>query len=114
MSDVHKSKLAQAIKVGLWGALAVYGAALLPLTAVADSEQTAVRRFDIAAGDLTEVLSRYASAAGAAISFDARQTAGLRSAGLKGEYGVQEGFARILAGSGWQAEPQSNGSSAAP
>ena len=73
MSDVHKSKLAQAIKVGLWGALAVYGAALLPLTAVADSEQTAVRRFDIAAGDLTEVLSRYASAAGAAISFDARQ-----------------------------------------
>ncbi|WP_350023928.1 TonB-dependent siderophore receptor [Pseudomonas protegens] len=110
MSDVHKSKLAQAIKVGLWGALAVYGAALLPLTAVAASEQTAVRRFDIAAGDLTEVLSRYASAAGAAISFDARQTAGLRSAGLKGEYGVQEGFARILAGSGWQAEPQSNGS----
>lgn len=110
MSEVHKSKLAQAIKVGLWGALAVYGAALLPLTAVAASEQTAVRRFDIAAGDLTEVLSRYASAAGAAISFDARQTAGLRSAGLQGDYGVQEGFARILAGSGWQAEPQSNGS----
>ncbi|MCO7578807.1 MULTISPECIES: TonB-dependent siderophore receptor [Pseudomonas] len=110
MSEVHKSKLAQAIKVGLWGALAVYGAALLPLTAVAASEQTAVRRFDIAAGDLTEVLSRYASAAGAAISFDARQTAGLRSAGLQGDYGVQEGFTRILAGSGWQAEPQSNGS----
>ncbi|MGR4043749.1 TonB-dependent siderophore receptor [Pseudomonas sp. 910_21] len=110
MSEVHKSKLAQAIKIGLWGALAVYGAALLPLTAVAASEQTAVRRFDIAAGDLTEVLSRYASAAGAAISFDARQTAGLRSAGLQGDYGVQEGFARILAGSGWQAEPQSNGS----
>lgn len=110
MSEVHKSKLAQAIKVGLWGALAVYGAALLPLTAVAASEQTAVRRFDIAAGDLSEVLSRYASAAGAAISFDARQTAGLRSAGLQGDYGVQEGFARILAGSGWQAEPQSNGS----
>ena len=41
MSEVHKSKLAQAIKVGLWGALAVYGAALLPLTAVAASEQTA-------------------------------------------------------------------------
>ncbi|MGZ0784604.1 TonB-dependent siderophore receptor [Pseudomonas saponiphila] len=110
MSDVHKSKLARAIKLGLCGALAVYGAALLPLSAVAASEQSAVRRFDIAAGDLTEVLSRYASAAGAAISFDARQTAGLHSPGLKGEYGVQEGFARILAGSGWQAEAQSNGS----
>ena len=35
---------------------------------MAASEQTAVRRFDIAAGDLTEVLSRYASAAGAASS----------------------------------------------
>lgn len=110
MSDVHKSTLARAIKLGLWGALAVYGATLLPLTALAASEQSAVRRFDIAPGDLTEVLSRYASAAGAAISFDARQTAGQRSAGLQGDYGVQEGFARILAGSGWQAEPQSNGS----
>ncbi|KAF0864301.1 TonB-dependent receptor [Pseudomonas sp. LD120] len=110
MSEVHMSQLAQAIKVGLWGALAVYGATLLPLTAVAASEQMAVRRFDIVAGDLTEVLSRYASAAGAAISFDARQMADLRSAGLQGDYGVREGFARILAGSGWQAEPQSNGS----
>ena len=49
------------------------------------------------------------SAAGAAISFDARQTDGMNSAGLKGSYGVSEGFAQILAGSGLQAEPQANG-----
>lgn len=110
MSDVHKSKRVLAVRIGLWGALTAHAMVLVPAMAVAASEQTRVRHFDIAAGELTEVLSRYASAAGAAISFDARQTAGLRSAGLQGDYGVQEGFARILAGSGWQSEPQSNGS----
>ena len=110
MSDVHKPKLANAVKAGLWGMLAVYGATALPQAAMAAGEQTQVRRFDIAAGNLSEVLSRFASEAGAAISFDARQTDGLASAGLQGEYGVLEGFARILSGTGLQAEPQSNGS----
>ncbi len=110
MSDVHKPKRVLAVRIGLWGALTAHGMVLSPAMAVAASEQVQIQHFDIAAGELTEVLSRYASAAGAAISFDARQTAGLRSAGLKGDYGVQEGFARILGGSGWQAEPQSNGS----
>jgi len=64
---------------------------------------------DIAAGSLTEVLARFANSAGAAISFDARQTAGRSSPGLQGEYGVDEGFARILQGSGLQAERQANG-----
>jgi outer membrane receptor for ferric coprogen and ferric-rhodotorulic acid len=110
MSDVHKPKLANAVKAGLWGMLAVYGATALPQAAMAAGEQTQVRRFDIAGGNLSEVLSRFASEAGAAISFDARQTDGLASAGLQGEYGVLEGFARILSGTGLQAEPQSNGS----
>ncbi|WP_043229273.1 TonB-dependent receptor [Pseudomonas sp. CF161] len=114
MSEVHKPKpagLSIAVKAGLWGMVALYSALTLPL-AMAETpvEQGAVRSFDIAAGNLTEVLSRFASAAGAAISFDARQTEGRRSAGLKGDYGVDEGFARILSGSGLQAEPQSNGS----
>ena len=72
-------------------------------------QQNPVKSFNIPGGSLTEVLSQFASAAGAAISFDARQLEGLKSPGLNGAFGISEGFARILGGSGLQAEPQANG-----
>lgn len=111
MSAVFKAgRLATAVKAGLL-AVSVSGvwstATLAAQGAV--SRQSAVKAFDIGGGSLTEVLSQFASAAGAAISFDARQTDGLQSPGLKGTFGVSEGFARILGGSGLQAEPQANG-----
>ncbi|MFJ7312810.1 TonB-dependent siderophore receptor [Pseudomonas sp. NPDC098747] len=111
MSRVYKTgRLAIAVKVGLLAATCtgVWSTATMgaPLSA---QQQNTVKSFDIPAGSLTEVLSHFASAAGAAISFDARQTEGLRSAGLKGAFQLSEGFARILGGSGLQAEPQANG-----
>ncbi|MFJ2446897.1 TonB-dependent siderophore receptor [Pseudomonas sp. NPDC087626] len=111
MSFVYKpgaGRLATAVRIGLF-ALAASGAGVATAQAAAASQQ-AVQSYDIAAGSLTEVLSRFASAAGAAISFDARQTAGQQSAGLRGTYSVGDGFARILANSALQAEPQANGS----
>ncbi|WP_437879811.1 TonB-dependent siderophore receptor [Pseudomonas sp. LRF_L74] len=57
------------------------------------------RQYDIAAGSLTEVLSRFASASGVALSFDATQTNGRQSNGLHGSYSVNAGFATLLAGS---------------
>ncbi|QHD01684.1 TonB-dependent siderophore receptor [Pseudomonas sp. S04] len=111
MSFVYKpgaGRLATAVRIGLF-ALAASGAGVATAQAAAPSQQ-AVQSYDIAAGSLTEVLSRFASAAGAAISFDARQTAGQQSAGLRGTYSVGDGFARILANSALQAEPQANGS----
>ena len=111
MSFVYKpgaGRLATAVRIGLF-ALAASGTGVATAQAAAPSQQ-AVQSYDIAAGSLTEVLSRFASAAGAAISFDARQTAGQQSAGLRGTYSVGDGFARILANSALQAEPQANGS----
>ena len=111
MSFVYKpgaGRLAGAVRIGLF-ALAASGAGVATVQA-ATPAQHAVQSYDIAAGSLTEVLSRFASAAGAAISFDARQTAGQQSPGLQGAYSVGEGFARILANSALQAEPQANGS----
>ena len=109
MSGVNKpGRLVSAVRFGMLAATAISAwptvAAQLPV-----QQQAATRSFDIAAGSLTEVLGRFASAAGAAISFDARQTQGLQSPGLKGVFGVSDGFARILSGSGLQAEPQTNG-----
>lgn len=97
-----KVGLLAASAVGLWSTATLAAQEALPRQGVAKS-------FDIAGGSLAEVLSQFASAAGAAISFDARQVDGLQSPGLKGSFGVSEGFARILGGSGLQAEPQANG-----
>lgn len=110
MSGVFKrGRLATTIKIGLLAATTAGAWPMMTFAAQVPVQQNGVRTFDIAGGSLTEVLSRYASAAGAALSFDAKQTDGLHSAGLKGAFGVSEGFTQILAGSGLQAEPQSNG-----
>lgn len=68
-----------------------------------------LQRYDIQPGPLGEVLSQYARQAGVAISFAAGQVNGLRSAGLQGSYGVQEGFAALLHGQGLQAQWSSDG-----
>ncbi len=58
------------------GVSAIQAAEPVPTGAV-----QSVRQYDIAAGSLTEVLSRFASEAGAALSFDASKTAtGTRTA----------------------------------
>ncbi|MBC3387509.1 TonB-dependent receptor [Pseudomonas sp. SWRI12] len=103
-------RLVFAMKIGLLavttaGATAVHAS---PVAAAA-AQQSAVQAYDIGAGRLVDVLTRFSSAAGIALSFDARQLEGLQSPGLKGSFGVGEGFARILGGSGLQAEPQANG-----
>lgn len=111
MFGVYKpGRLTTAVKVGLLAATTVGVWSSVTLAAQPPVQQhNSVKSFDIAGGSLTEVLSHFASAAGAALSFDARQTDGLKSPGLRGAFAVSEGFARILGGSGLQVEPQANG-----
>ena len=80
--------------------------AMLPAQAQAQSASTA---FQIAPGPLGTNLSLFATRASITLSFDARQTQGRQSAGLQGNYSVEEGLARLLQGSGLQAQRQSNG-----
>ncbi|WP_411385143.1 TonB-dependent siderophore receptor [Pseudomonas sp. MPB03] len=103
-------RLVFAVKIGLL-AVTTAGATAMNASpvAAAAAQQSAVQAYDIGAGRLVDVLTRFSSAAGIALSFDARQLEGLQSPGLKGSFGVGEGFARILGGSGLQAEPQANG-----
>lgn len=56
-------------------------------------------RYDIPAGSLDQVLNAYAQQAGVMLTIDGALTAGLRSPGLRGAYGLRDGFAAILAGS---------------
>ncbi|WP_313054373.1 TonB-dependent siderophore receptor [Pseudomonas lopnurensis] len=87
------------------------GALAPALTSAAENSasQQAVRSYDIAAGPLSSTLSRFAGEAGVLLSVDGSLLQGLQSNGLQGPYGVDEGFAALLQGSGLQAVRDSQG-----
>ncbi|PZW69884.1 iron complex outermembrane receptor protein [Pseudomonas sp. URMO17WK12:I1] len=75
----------------------------------AGSHQQATHSYQIPAGPLSAALSRFAAQAGVLLSVDARLTDGKQSPGLQGEADVDEGFARLLQGSGLQAVADGHG-----
>lgn len=62
--------------------------------------QSTRQRFDLPPGELGRTLSAAASRAGVLLSFDPALTQGKTSPGLRGDYGVEDAFAALLAGSG--------------
>lgn len=75
------------------------GLATATLPARAQSVQAA-GRYDIPAGPLDQALNRYAAQAGVLLAIDASLTAGKTSPGLAGTVTVDEGFRRLLDGTG--------------
>ncbi|MBK5478268.1 TonB-dependent receptor [Pseudomonas fluorescens] len=73
---------------------------------VSYAEDTAARRsYQVPAGSLSAALTRFAGLSGVNLSVDPALVSGRSSSGLSGEYGVEEGFARLLQGSGLQLQP---------
>jgi len=97
-----------ALKFALLGASLTLLEPLLPGAALAHaaSEQ---KTYAISGGALSSVLGRFANEAGVVLSFDAALTAGKQSAGLKGTYSVEQGFATLLAGTGLTAAAAQQG-----
>lgn len=79
--------------------------ALMPAAVLAQAQ----RSYDVAAGPLDAALRSTAAQAGVALIFTAEQTAGQRSAGLRGSYTVEAAFEALLAGTAWQAVRQASG-----
>ncbi|MGY2190154.1 TonB-dependent siderophore receptor [Pseudomonas sp. SDO5591_S426] len=69
------------------------------------AEDAARRSFQVPAGSLSDALTRFAGLAGVNLSVDPALVSGRSSAGLSGDYGVEEGFARLLQNSGLQLQP---------
>lgn len=92
--------------------LAGAGPALLAGPALAAETAAQVRTvvFDVPAGPLDQALGRFGRQAGIPLSTNASLTAGKRSAGVQGRYGVDEGLARLLAGTGLASARQADGS----
>ncbi|WP_145003759.1 TonB-dependent siderophore receptor [Pseudomonas oryzihabitans] len=76
----------------------------LGLPAAPAQAQSHVQRYDLPAGPLGESLNRLASQAGIALSFDANRVRNLRAPALQGSYSLDEAFARLLKGSGLEAQ----------
>nr|WP_314875594.1 TonB-dependent siderophore receptor [uncultured Pseudomonas sp.] len=92
----RRSTLARAIRQASL-ALSLCSASLASSHACA-----AAQHYDIPAGSLAAAVSRFAAASGVTISFSSDDTAGMHSAGLSGSYELEQGFARLLQGSGLQ------------
>lgn len=92
--------------------LALFGLPLAPLALLsvpAHAQEQGIVEYRIAAGPLDVALSQFATAAGVTLSFAAEHTRGLQSPGLQGRYGVEDGLAHLLAGSGLRAVVHTNG-----
>ncbi|PZR70322.1 MAG: TonB-dependent siderophore receptor, partial [Stutzerimonas stutzeri] len=92
------------LALGIRAALLCLPLSIAPGLALAQSTtQQAVRSYDIPAGPLSSALSRFAGEAGVLLSVDGSLLQGLETNGLRGQYGVDDGFAELLQGSGLQA-----------
>ena len=69
---------------------------------------TEIQSYDIPAGPLNQVLSRFAAEAGLMLSADARLTRGLDSPGLTGEYSIEQALQQLLADSGLKYHFEAN------
>lgn len=69
------------------------------------AQDSARRSYQVPAGSLSDALTRFAGLAGVNLSVDPALVSGRASAGLSGEFAVDEGFARLLQGSGLQLQP---------
>lgn len=72
--------------------------------------QTDTHSYQLEAGNLSQVLNRFAAESGVVIYFDAAITRGKRAAGLDGDYSVEAGLQKILIGSGLRAVLKEDGS----
>lgn len=84
--------------------LAIFAASTLSThLAQADTVNVAAQAYDIPAGPLGTSLNRFAQQAAVAIVFQPQALEGLQSPGLKGTFTTQDGFDRLLQGSGYRA-----------
>ncbi|MES2187314.1 MAG: TonB-dependent siderophore receptor [Pseudomonadota bacterium] len=110
-TSTARSAVARAVARAFRGSAAAW-----PLLAVAPAlhaqapAPAQARGYDIAAGTLEDVLTRFGRESAILLSFTPELTAGLRSPGLHGRYTVRTGFDTLLTGSGVAAAQQPDGS----
>ncbi|WP_426234229.1 TonB-dependent receptor [Pseudomonas sp. TWP3-2] len=101
MPAVFPSRLRPLLQLSLMLSLSA-SPLLIPVSWADDA--AARRSYQVPAGSLSAALTRFAGLAGVNLSVDPALVSGRNSNGLTGEFGVEEGFARLLLGSGLQLQ----------
>ncbi|MEJ5039457.1 TonB-dependent siderophore receptor [Pseudomonas sp. B21-036] len=78
-------------------------------SAAAQAAEASSRHYELAAGPLEESLNSFAQVAGISLPFDPALVQGKRAPALRGDYAVQDGLERLLAGSGLTVTRTANG-----
>ncbi|WDZ97253.1 TonB-dependent siderophore receptor [Herbaspirillum sp. WKF16] len=101
---LHRQFKAKRLARAIHLACASLPVALLAYSAVpacaAEPAGAAIRAYNIPAGSLSSVLSRFATESGILLSVDGNLTAGKTSPGLQGNYAIRDGFEKLLTGTG--------------
>lgn len=102
---------ARGIRLTLASISAALAATLItPQVQAAEAASSLSRRtYDIPGGPLGSAVAAYAAQAGVNLSANLASLEGMRTQGLTGPYAVEEGFARLLASSGWRARSLGQG-----
>lgn len=104
------SPAVSAVRAVSLGVALLFAATAAPSARAAEAASApAGKAYAIGAGPLGDVLAQFAAAAGVPLSFDPAVLAGQRSSGLNGVYTVRDGFAHLLAGSGYALAEQGGG-----
>ena len=108
MARRHHHILSQAARAALLS-LACAGAGALAQPAPATPAPEAQQEYRIAPGPLQDALARFATEAGISLNMPQALVQGRGSPGLQGRFGVREGLARLLAGTGLEADARTPG-----
>ncbi|MDI3397497.1 TonB-dependent receptor [Pseudomonas sp. V88_4] len=100
MSAVFPSRMRPLLQLSLMLSLSTS-----PFVMSESRADDARRSYQVPAGSLSAALTRFAGLAGVNLSVDPALVSGRSSSGLAGDFGVEEGFARLLSGSGLQLQP---------
>ena len=73
------------------------------------SKEISAKNYQIAAGDLSAAVNQFAIQSGVALSSDNARLSGLKTAGLKGTYTVEQGFQKLLENTPLQAKKINQG-----
>lgn len=90
------SALALATQLGYGGLIMLPATFATQALAQSSAQAENVLNFDIAGGELTDVLNQFAKASGIYLSADSALTRGKQSNGLKGAYSIDQGLHELL------------------
>lgn len=89
--------------------ITILGLSPLAMTSIAMANDAAIQQYQIPAGDLDQVLTRFAAQAGISLAFDQALVRSTQSGGLQGMYSIEAAFNDLLGNTPYQVQKNNQG-----